>query len=54
LAPKVYGCKFKNPSSTASNKKEVVKVKGFKNILLYKNLKTLLQKDTVLHLNHEK
>jgi hypothetical protein len=47
LAPKVYGCLFKD-------KKELVKVKGFKNLVTFKKLKSLLKKDSSLNLNQEK
>jgi hypothetical protein len=47
LGPKVYGGILKNM-------KEIVKVKGFKNLIKFKDLKTLLMKDSFINLNHEK
>jgi len=46
LGPKVYGGILKN-------KKEIVKVKGFKNLIKFKELKSLLMKDSFLKLNHK-
>lgn len=46
LAPKVYGGKNK--------KGELVKIKGLKNPVSYKELKTLLKKNKLLKLNQEK
>jgi predicted lipoprotein len=47
LGPKVYG-------GILRNKKEIVKVKGFKNLIKFKDLKTLLNKNSFLNLNLEK
>jgi hypothetical protein len=46
LAPKVYG------GITIENK-ELIKVKGYKNIISFKELKELLSKDSSLALNQE-
>jgi DNA polymerase type B, organellar and viral len=48
LAPKVYGGIIKK------DKTEITKVKGFKNKVSYKNLKSLLNKDKSLTLSHKK
>ena len=50
LAPKVYG----GIVSDTNNKIEITKVKGYKNILNYNQLKSLLKKDSKLELNQEK
>jgi hypothetical protein len=47
LGPKVYG-------GVLTNKKEIVKIKGFKDLIKFKDLKTLLMKDFFINLNHEK
>ena len=50
LAPKVYG----GIVSDTNNKIEITKVKGYKNILNYNQLKSSLKKDSKLELNQEK
>jgi hypothetical protein len=52
LAPKVYGGILQN--STSKNLKEIVKIKGFKNLIKFKDLKSLLIKDSFLKLKQEK
>ena len=47
LAPKVYG-------GITSEGEEIVKVKGYKNIISFDQLKQLLKKDSSLELNQEK
>jgi hypothetical protein len=46
LAPKVYG--------GILPKGEFTKVKGFKEIVTFKQLKSLLKKDSFINLKHEK
>jgi hypothetical protein len=48
LAPKVYG------GIISKDKTEITKLKGFKNKVSYKNLKSLLNKDKSLSLNQKK
>jgi len=48
LAPKVYGGIIKK------DKTEITKIKGFKNKVSYKNLKSLLNKNKSLSLSHKK
>jgi hypothetical protein len=49
LAPKVYGGIFNKPI-----KKEFTKIKGFKELVTFKQLKSLLKIDSYLNLTHEK
>jgi len=51
LAPKVYGGLVRNEDGTIT---EIVKAKGFKGIVSYELLKSLLVKDSALELSHEK
>jgi hypothetical protein len=53
---KVYGGKFTKPIilPTGEKTKEIVKVKGFKNLVSCDELKTILKKDASLDLNPEK